>query len=96
MKTVSQMVAKNIEFIAKTHELPAKTISDIEKAAGLSKGYISRCRSGKRRLSIDAVVAVSNYLNISIETLLKRDYELIYKEAMDEARKKFEYACSQV
>lgn len=51
-------------------------IYDVEKAAGLSKGYISRCKNGNRRFSIDSIYVIGKFLG--------KDFFEVYKEEQEQ------------
>ena len=40
-------------------------IGDLEKSVDMSPGYISRCKKGKKRMSIDAIKVISNFLGVN-------------------------------
>ena len=46
-------------------------IGDLEKAIGISTGYISRTRTGNRRFSLETALKIAEYFNISIDELIK-------------------------
>lgn len=39
-------------------------IGDLEKGVGLSPGYLSRCKKGKKRMSIDSIETISKFLKV--------------------------------
>ena len=41
-------------------------IGEFEKQVGLSSGYISRCRKGKTRLSIDSIARIEKVIGVKI------------------------------
>lgn len=41
-------------------------VRDVEKATNLSRGYISRCRKGTKRLSAESIIMLSNYLKVNL------------------------------
>lgn len=42
------------------------TIGDLERSVDMSPGYISRCRKGKKRMSIDAIKVIGNFLGVDL------------------------------
>lgn len=59
----------NVKHLAKEKKIP---ISDLEKGAGISRGYLSRVGHGKR-ISIDAIYKVAKQLNVTLEYLFENE-----------------------
>lgn len=64
----SQYTAKKIFQYADEKNIPIKPI---EEACENQRGYLSRCKNGKKRLTIDAIYAASMVLGVSVEQLVK-------------------------
>ena len=56
------------------HQAKKKGImmSDLEKGAGISRGYLSRVGRGKR-ISIDAIYKIAKQLNVKLEYLFENE-----------------------
>ena len=57
----------NVYIILKNRNIK---MEDFEKEIQVSPGYLSRCKNGKRRISIDTALQICQYLNIEFETLI--------------------------
>lgn len=58
----------NISYLLKMED---RKIGELEKDAGVSKGYISRTREGDNKPSVDFVMKIASSLKIGIDVLLK-------------------------
>lgn len=70
---------KNISLLATAHNI---SISNLEKELGFSNGSIAKW--DKRMPSIDKVIKVANFFNVSVDSLINNDfknfhYEITYK-----------------
>ena len=66
-----EIMFNNISFLMKKQK---KRIGEIEKAAGVSPGYISRAgKDEKARPGIDFIVKAADILGVSIDTLISVD-----------------------
>ena len=61
----------NVKCLAKEKKIP---ISDLEKGAGISRGYLSRVGHGKR-ISIDAIFKIAKRLDVTLEYLFENEPE---------------------
>ena len=66
----SKVMFNNISYLASQQN---KKIGELEAAAGVSTGYISRTKDGNFKPGIEFVLNVANELNVSVDTLLKTD-----------------------
>ena len=65
----SQILFDNIEFLIKSEN---RKIGEVESAAGVSAGYISRTsKDGGSKPGIDFIMNIAKVLHVSIDTLLK-------------------------
>ena len=65
----SQILFDNIEFLIKSE---SRKIGEVESAAGVSAGYISRTsKDGGSKPGIDFIMNIAKVLHVSIDTLLK-------------------------
>lgn len=63
---------KNIQYLCKKKEI---AIGILEKASGLSVGYLSRVKAKHSKgMSIEKAYRISKELNVSIEDLIERDF----------------------
>lgn len=71
----------NIYYIAKQKGIK---IGDIEEAAGVSTGYISRLNKEDNKAvpGIDFLVSVTDTLGVSLESILKCDYKMLTEDEL--------------
>lgn len=50
-------------------------IGQFEKEIGISSGYISRCKSDNKKISLDLAIKISNTLGITIDEIIAIDYK---------------------
>lgn len=65
--TISERIANNARFLCRTQ---GRRINDMEKAVGVSTGYLSRIK-GKETLRIDTGYALADYLGVNMDDLIK-------------------------
>lgn len=63
----SKTLFNNISYLASQQ---GKKIGELEAAAGVSTGYISRTKEGNFKPGIEVVLNIANELNVSVDTLL--------------------------
>ena len=66
-----ETVFRNILYVARMKGIG---IGALEKNIGVSKGYISRCRNNKNRISLVFVIKAAEMLDIPISRLLDDDF----------------------
>lgn len=64
---MSIKLSRLIKNISESKGIP---ISKLENDIGIKRGYLTRCTSGKKRLSIDMVNDICIYFGLDIETLI--------------------------
>lgn len=71
-----RLCLSNIYYLAKQKNVK---IGDLESAAGVSTGYISRLNKAdtKTSPSIEMLVAVADMLDVSLDALLHHDFEIL-------------------
>ena len=86
MNKYSRNLASNIQIICKSRKI---RIGDVEKAAGLSTGYLARCRNGSfnRGISLDTAAEIARILGVSLNSLIDENLALIFKLHELEQRK---------
>lgn len=63
---------RNIQHLCKKKGI---TIGTLEKASGLSVGYLSRVKANYRKgMPLEKAYRISKELNVSIEELIERDF----------------------
>jgi len=72
---------KNVNFLIKQNKI---LVGDVEKAIGVSTGYISRLskKADKSTMSVELVYKLARYFNINIDTLLECDLEISNNETL--------------
>lgn len=65
--TISERIANNARFLCRSQ---GRNIGDMEKAVGISTGYLSRIK-GKEMLRIDVGYALADYLGVNMDDLIK-------------------------
>lgn len=77
-ENISRIVALNIELLAESN---GEKISDIEQKLNVSPGYISRAKTGKKKLSIELCCKAEKYFNISLYSLISEEFYKDLKRA---------------
>jgi len=67
-----EQLSKNIRTLSKFNNIK---LGDLEKQMGVTPGYTSRI-DGRRRLSMDKIAKAAEILNVSIDDIWKKDFEL--------------------
>lgn len=77
MNNVMETIYRNVKALAAINGLK---LMDVEKDAGLSVGYLSRCKS----LDVNALVELARMLDVGVEELISCDFteELTRKEIL--------------
>jgi len=57
----------NVYMILKNRNIK---MADFEKEIQVSPGYLSRCKNGKRKISIDTALLICQHLDIEFKTLI--------------------------
>jgi len=65
--TYTKIFIDNVYIILKNKNIK---MADFEKEIQVSPGYLSRCKNGKKRISIDTALSICKYLDIDFETLI--------------------------
>lgn len=78
----SKLFMENVDILCSMNNYP---VTNIEKMLGLSAGYISRCRSGQRHMSLDVACEIADILEQPIEVMI--DDTLPIKTQIDLAQK---------
>ena len=68
-----EMIYKNVKALAKLNH---ENLSDVERAIGVSVGYLSRCKS----LKIEKIQALASHFGKGIDDLIVMDYWSVYRE----------------
>lgn len=95
-KFSSELLVNNIRVLCETNKM---SVSDLEHQLGLSAGYISRCYSKSKRMSIDVVIAISEKFKVAIDDLLYVEMESAkdhYKNLIKENINKLDDLCMKV
>ena len=67
---------ENIEGLSKKYGMKMR---DLEESLDISVGYISRCKNGRKSISLDTVCKLARIFNVSVDDLIsKRLVEKIY------------------
>jgi transcriptional regulator with XRE-family HTH domain len=82
---VSKKICESIEILCSFNHI---SISELEDRIGFSKGYISRCKNGKKKLSVDCCYDIASIFNTTINDLLSDKYKNEFKEKKIEELKK--------
>ena len=77
-KEISVEFCKNVKYICENSGI---MIGEVEKNAGISRGYISR----QKRISLDCAYNIANYLDMSLDSMVSKTLE---KEQKIKALKK--------
>ena len=75
--TISERISRNARYIC---HYQGKNVGDMEKAVGVSAGYLSRVK-GKAMLPIDTGYAFAAYLGVSMDELGSVDVPALAKQA---------------
>ena len=67
--TISERVASNARMLCK---YKGKNIGDMEAAAGISTGLLSRCK-GRAKLPVDVCYALAEYLGVTVDQLISNE-----------------------
>ena len=72
---------KNVNFLIKQNKI---LVGDVEKAVGVSAGYIARLskKADRSTMSVELVYKLARYFNISIDTLFECDLETSNNETL--------------
>ena len=71
-KTHSCQVALNVDVLLAEN---GYSMDELETRLGISKGYIARCRTGKKKLSIDTCIDISKIFNVPLNELVSNKIE---------------------
>ena len=80
--SITEKIAINAVTFGK---LKGIQIYDIEQAAGVSRGYLSRLKKEKNRMNVETAYAIAKFLDVSIEDLFTgksiKEYRIAELEA---------------
>lgn len=78
----TKIFMENVDILCSMNDY---NVINIEKMLGLSAGYISRCRSGQRHMSLDVACEIADILEQPIDVMI--DDTLPIKTQIDFAQK---------
>ena len=74
----------NLELLKELRQEKGDTQSDIAKALNISQKAYSYYERGEREPSIDMLIQISNYFNVTVDYLLGREKSKYYELSEDE------------
>ena len=74
----------NLELLKELRQEKGDTQSDIAKALNISQKAYSYYERGEREPSIDMLIQISNYFNVTVDYLLGREKSKYYELTEDE------------
>ena len=83
LDNLNTFIYNNIQTLLRMNDV---SISDLESAISVSKGYISRTNGGNKCLSINVCCNIANYFRISVEDLISHDYYKDYNIQLKQKR----------
>ena len=81
-------VDKIQEILKSKNIKPYKMMKDL----GFSSGLFSQWTSGKQQISLEKIVSIANYFNVSVDYLLGRTYETGEKKVTDNSSAKYQFS----
>lgn len=88
---MTDIILDNVKWLCKCQN---RRISELEKQAGVSYGYLSRCRHGKCILSIDTVKRMADILKVKVDDLIKEQEKPHFYKEDDDRQKSIKWRCS--
>ena len=72
-KSILNNINSNIQCLIEERHIP---VSDVEKAIGVSVGYLSRLKKHNMNLPITKVAKLADYFNVTIDNLAYCDFRI--------------------